>query len=357
MEFLFKEELQEKTIKDFPQTRYQGSKFKLLQWIWDSVSFLDFHSVADLFGGTGSVAYLFKTKGFKVTYNDILKANYQTGLGFIENNDSRIPKSLLEQILNSAPPSNNGIISKNFEDIYFTSEENVWLDKIVQNIFYCCENDTHRQAVLFWALFQACIIKRPFNLFHRKNLYMRLKEVQRSFGNKTTWDKSFEYFFIKFIKEANRAIFDNGTDCRAINENALALENKYDLVYIDTPYISQRGVGVDYHHFYHFLEGISDYYNWENNIDFTRKHHPLKTQKNPWNDRSKIKNAFRELIANFKDSHLAISYRNDGIPAIDELLKIVSQFKKNYKLEKTEKYKYVLSTNGNSHEVLIIAWD
>lgn len=62
MEFLFKESIFEKSISDFPQTRYQGSKYKLLSWIWKNISFLDFENAVDLFGGTGAVSYLFKTQ-------------------------------------------------------------------------------------------------------------------------------------------------------------------------------------------------------------------------------------------------------------------------------------------------------
>ena len=37
-----------------------------------------------------------------------------------------------------------------------------------------------KQALAYFALFQSCIIKRPYNLFHRKNLYVRTKEMKRS---------------------------------------------------------------------------------------------------------------------------------------------------------------------------------
>ena len=38
----------------FPSTRYQGSKRKLLEWIWANVANLEFDSVLDLFGGSGT---------------------------------------------------------------------------------------------------------------------------------------------------------------------------------------------------------------------------------------------------------------------------------------------------------------
>ena len=69
----------------FPSTRFQGSKLKIADWIWESVQGLNFDSVLDAFGGTGSVGYMFKTKKKKVTYNDMLKFNWYIGLALIEN--------------------------------------------------------------------------------------------------------------------------------------------------------------------------------------------------------------------------------------------------------------------------------
>ena len=130
------------------------------------------------------------------------------------------------------------------------------------------------KAIAFHALFQAAISKRPYNLFHRRNLYMRLAKVNRSFGNKTTWDKPFKAHFRHFVAMANSAVF-NGPQCRAINGDATEASGEFDLVYIDPPYLNSRGVGVDYAGFYHFLEGMADYPNWEAKIDLSSKHRRL----------------------------------------------------------------------------------
>jgi adenine-specific DNA-methyltransferase len=55
---------------DFPTTRYQGSKRKLLLWLYKHISPLNFKSVLDVFGGTACVSYLFKIMDKQVTYND-----------------------------------------------------------------------------------------------------------------------------------------------------------------------------------------------------------------------------------------------------------------------------------------------
>lgn len=63
-----------------PSTRYQGSKRRILRWLYDNLNNLEFESVLDGFGGTGSVSYLFKLMQKKVTFNDVLLANYQSGI-------------------------------------------------------------------------------------------------------------------------------------------------------------------------------------------------------------------------------------------------------------------------------------
>jgi hypothetical protein len=46
----------------FPSTRYQGSKNKITDWIWEEIKDLNFQTVLDAFGGTGSVSHLLKRK-------------------------------------------------------------------------------------------------------------------------------------------------------------------------------------------------------------------------------------------------------------------------------------------------------
>ncbi|MBI5328103.1 MAG: amidohydrolase family protein [Deltaproteobacteria bacterium] len=47
----------------FPSTSFQGSKFKIVDWIWGAIKNLDFHTALDTFGGTGCVGYALKEKG------------------------------------------------------------------------------------------------------------------------------------------------------------------------------------------------------------------------------------------------------------------------------------------------------
>ena len=341
------------TIAKFPSTRYQGSKQKFVDWIWDCLKDIPFHSALDAFGGTGCVSFRFKEEGKKVTYNDILPFNYVIGKALIENKKYILEDSevdfLLKKDYSIEYPD---FIEKTFRDIYYTDEENNWLDIVSTNIRQI--ENPYKQAIAYFALFQSCIIKRPYNLFHRKNLYVRQQEVKRSFGNKKTWDTPFETHFRKFVEEANNAVFDNGEQCRSINYDVLDLDTKYDLVYIDTPYLNENGVGVDYADFYHFLNGLVDYNNWGNRIDYTTKHLRLLRQPNIWNDYKTIHKAFEELFSKYSNSTMAISYRSNGNPTIDELVGILEGFGKRVKVHQSSNIKYALSKK-QSNEVLIVA--
>ena len=337
---------------EFPSTRFQGSKLKIVDWIWEAIKDLKFQTALDAFGGTGSVAYMLKEKGKQATYNDILKFNYYIGVALIENDNVIISNEDIDFLLTKHKETTYPtFVPDTFKDIYYTDDENNWIDMVVTNIRSM--DDKYKQALAYFALFQSCIIKRPFNLFHRKNLYLRFAEVKRDFGNKTTWDTPFDVHYRKFVEEANNAVFSNRQKNRALNLDVFDLQENFDLIYIDTPYISKKGVGVDYLGFYHFLEGLVNYENWPTMIDYKTKNRKLKSKSSVWIDKNKIYSAFDKLFEKFQDSILVISYRSDGIPSIDELADILRRYKRSIHEIKRKDYKYVLSTN-EIEEVLLI---
>ncbi|GAI02761.1 unnamed protein product, partial [marine sediment metagenome] len=170
----------------------------------------------DLFGGTGSVSYLFKKMGKTVTYNDYLHFNYLSGVALIENSQFQLEPEDIGFILTDIEGVKYpAFVEETFEGFFFTKEENRWIDRRVKNIkllrnFYKGKELYFKQALAFHALFQSCLVKRPFNLFHRKNLYIRLNNVERSFGNTYAWAKTFEHYYKKFSAEANSLVFSNG---------------------------------------------------------------------------------------------------------------------------------------------------
>jgi len=337
----------------FPSTRYQGSKAKLVDWTWTQIRELNFTTALDALGGTGIVGYRLNQKRKSVTYNDILRFNFLFGLALIENDDVLIRPEDSEWVLHRHYNINYpSFVQNTFRDIYFTDAENRWIDQAINNI--ASVTQTYRRALLFFALAQACLIKRPYNLFHRKNLYLRFAKVERSFGNKTSWDKLFEEWFRFFVDEANQAVFQGAGQCKAICGDVADLEGDYDLIYIDPPYISRKGIATDYADFYHFLEGLCHYDEWEERIDWGSKHRRMVRCVNPWTDKAQIYSAFNDCFENFAQSILVVSYRSDGIPSIDELRFLMARYKSDVRVAVFGDYRYALSTNTRSQEVLLI---
>ena len=346
-------------IKKFPTTRYQGSKRKILPWIYNCIKDLEFNTVLDAFGGSGMVSYLFKKMGKSVTFNDILQFNQIIGDSIISNNDCLLTDLDVKYILRKRENENmNTFISDNFQGIYYLEEENVWIDTVIYNINdlskkYKGEELKYKKAIAYNALFQSCLIKRPYNLFHRKNLEMRTRDVQRNFGNKTTWEKPFQNHFKKFVSEINNAVCFSQVPCCSINKDVFDIDNvDYDLVYIDSPYIKQnqnQNESSDYLKCYHFLEGISKYENWCKLIDYSTINKRIKKNILPNHfTRKEALNTFEKLIAKFQNSIIVISYKYGGKPSIEELVKMLDKYKGQVDVY-DKHYQYALNKqNGNA---------
>lgn len=351
-------------LSEYPTTRYQGSKRKILPWIYENLKDIKFETVLDGCGGSGSVSYLFKKMNKSVTYNDNLKFNYLIGKALIENQRYKFSDQDIFNLLNSNlnPPN---LINNLFNNIYYLDDENKWLDMMGFGILnmnhYTGKVLEFKKSIAYYALFQACLTKRPFNLFHRNNLYIRTADVERNFGNKTTWEKDFTETFRKFIKEANSKIFNSSKVCTSMNESIFELKNvNYDLIYLDVPYFNREGTNEtsNYLKCYHFLEGLVNYNQWEDMIDTETPNLRLQNLNRGVNfTKDNIYQSFDFLIKKFQKSKIVISYKRGGIPSIEYIVKTMKKYKNNV-YTRSQHYTYALNKqNGNgkkNKEVLII---
>lgn len=343
----------------YPRTRYLGSKRKLLSWIVAETRNLQFDSVLDAFGGTASVSYAFKKIGKEVTYNDLLVSNYQTGLALIENSKARLSDNDISWVVSRKKgiryPS---FIQDTFRGFYYKDRENAWLDMAITNIGLI--RNRRKRALALHALFQSCLIKRPFNLFHRRNLNMRLARVKRDFNNQKSWNRPFRMRFEQFAREANVAVFSNGRDNTALNYDVFDIPSRtYDLVYLDPPYILEEGRCVDYYSAYHFLEGLCQYQKWNEMIDYETYNRRLLANGNghSWGktaDADDVEKSFDMLFRRFQDSILLVSYVSPGIPSVLKLKELLEQYKRRVSLH-SRSYRYVLNTRPRIREVLLVA--
>lgn len=355
-------------LSGIPTTRYQGSKRKILPWIYDCIKEIEFNTVLDAFGGSGVVSCLFKRMGKRVTYNDLFHFNHIIGESLIENNNIKLTDSDVDYILTpqKITPS---FIAETFHGIYFLDEENRWLDMVVHNIdslnnLYSNRTVKYKKAIAYNALFQSCLVKRPYNLFHRKNLDMRTRDVDRNFGNKTTWDKPFADHFRAFVHNINQSVFDSKIKCRAICKDVFDINpHKYDLVYLDPPYLkasSDTNDSSDYLKCYHFLEGLACYDHWARLIDLDSRNVRIRKDYAPNHFVPKEAYAtFDQLIKKFRKSVIVLSYRYGGTPTIDELSQLLTRYK-THLVVYDRHYTYALNKqNGNAalnREYLLIGY-
>lgn len=338
-------------LNDFPTTRFYGSKRRQLQWLASELKHLKGITALDAFGGTGAVSFLLNRLGWRVTYNDIFEFNVVSARAIFGENEKLISQSELSDFLGRIRPF-DGFITQTFPDLYFTNDENRWLDGAMiqlQNL------DAQRKNVLLYLIFQACLKKRPFNLFHRANLHLRSSQVPVKFGNRTTWNKTFgEHIYTSY---ADLCKLDRSElNAVSINDPTCAKEisGGFDLIYVDPPYFKKSKAKTDtYLQRYHFLEGLARYSEWDSLIDFSS---PIKSMKFPYRNeivrKTSLISDLERLVSQHENSSFILSYVSDEDPTEEELY---SFFKKNFDKVRLSRRSFnkVLS-NKKSFELLLI---
>lgn len=304
-------------IGTFPATRYYGSKRKLLRWVYDCVKSLEFETVLDGFGGSGSVSQLFRAMRKEVTYSDAFQFNVDIARSTLTN-EKLIGREQVEQFLATVSPV-EGAVARNFRNIFFLDGENRWIDGFVETL-RSSDVSMFERATLKNLLYQSCLKKRPFNLFHRANLSIRTnKNVRRSFGNFTTWEKSFEEHMLQTYDELSSYRPERLRSAAVLSpDDVCAIAPGYDLVYLDPPYVStsERANRDNYWLRYHFLEGLARYDDWERGImkDSKVRKFIEPPHFSAWSSRKTFKEKLFDLIETHRRSIVVLSYVKGAYP-------------------------------------------
>ncbi|PFG11398.1 adenine-specific DNA-methyltransferase [Marinobacter sp. LV10MA510-1] len=336
----------------YPKTRYYGSKKRVIEWVLSLLQPLNYHTILDAFGGTGLVSLSQKIAGKKVYYNEILKSSNYTAKSILADHTAIEEKDILEFCGSVVP--NFGFISKKFQGFYYTDFENSWLDGAALSLKRYAGL---KNVQLTHCLLQACLQKRPFNIFHRRNLNFRLNcNRNTKFGNWKTWEKTFQELMLDAVSELGKANFRGKHTVEFLEpSDASSISSVYDLVYLDPPYISNGSGGqVDYLDRYHFLEGFVSYDTWPYLIDENSRIGNLKKSAGlyEWNRKSTFRDRLYSLVDAHKKSIVVLSYVSSGYPSQKDL---ISYFQKKFKkvVVSSCKLNHVLSP-GSKTEIIII---
>ena len=301
----------------YPQLRFMGSKFRLLPWIYEVLATVEFHTVLDPFSGSGAVAYLFKTMGKQVTASDFLNFSATIAKATIENPGVRLTDADIDLLISYDPRSRRFIENK-FSGIFFTAADLRFLDRAWCNLQKL--KDEYKRAVALAAMIRSCAKRQPRGVFTVAGDPEHYKDGRRDLR------LSLQEHFVEQVETYNAAAFDNDCANRALRSDVFDLDpGTYDLVYLDPPYVPRSDDNC-YVKRYHFLEGLSCY--WQD-VEILESSRVKKLRKlyTPFSYRSSALNAFDRMFSAFSRSNLALSYSSNGYPDLDILVGLMKRYK------------------------------
>lgn len=329
-------------VHAYPKLRYMGSKFRLLPWIHSILCDLQFDSALDAFSGSGTVSYLLKAMGKQVTSNDFLNFSATIARATIENPGVTLTQDDVDFLL-EYDPRHQRFIERTYAGIFYTQEDLRFLDRVWWNIRKLGNN--YKQAIAISALVRSCAKRQPRGVFTVAGDPERYKDGRRDLR------LSIREHFLEQVEVYNGAAFDSGRDNCALHGDVFEIApSGYDLVYFDPPYVPRSDDNC-YVKRYHFLEGLSCY--WEGvEIMETSRVKKVKKYHTPFSYRKSAQDAFSRLFSLFADSMLVLSYSSNGYPSLDVLVDSMQQFKSSVVVhEKGHRYHFGTHSAAKRNEV------
>ncbi|MDE4144834.1 DNA adenine methylase [Phaeobacter gallaeciensis] len=323
-------------LSQFPELRYMGSKKRLLPWIHDVFSNLDFETALDPFSGSGSVAYLLKSMGKRTISSDFLNLSSTLAKALIENGTAHLDGPAMKRLL-AEPANTHHFIEETFDGVFFTKEDLRFLDRISCNLRQL--DSVHQQALAMAALMRSCVKRQPRGVFTISGDLSKYDDGRRDLR------LSIEEHFFEQVEVYNEAVFANGRRNKACRSDAFEVDTRgVDLVYLDPPYVPRADDNC-YIKRYHFLEGLSCY--WQGlDIDFTTKVRKIPKRFTPFSYRKQAVEAFERLFLRFQKQKIVLSYSSNGFPDLDQLTEILHQTKSDVRVFKRD-HTYHFGTHRN----------
>ncbi|MCW9057341.1 MAG: DNA adenine methylase [Gammaproteobacteria bacterium] len=315
----------------YPQLRFMGSKYRLLPWIHKILSGYQFETAIDAFSGSGCVGYLFKAMGKQVVTNDFLNLSTTVAKALIENPGHQLSEVSLEQLL-TYDPRHKHFIERTFSGIFYTPEDLRFLDRVSWNINKL--GDAYERAIALAALIRSCVKRQPRGVFTIAGDPEHYKDGRRDLK------LSLQEHFLEQVDVYNEAAFDNGQPNVARHGDIFAWDGApADLVYMDPPYVPRADDNC-YMKRYHFLEGLSCYWEGKSIMEDSRVK-KIDKPFTPFSYRRTAIDAFDQLFRKFADSTLVLSYSSNGYPDLAELRQLMRRYKQSVDVfERAHRYHF-----------------
>ena len=340
-------------VEAYPRFRYMGSKRRVIPHLLDVIGQLEFYTALDAFSGTGVVAYALKALGKSVVANDYLAFAMTVARATVENDSTTLSLDEIDAIASGENVDGRDFIQKTFQGVFFNDVDNAFLDSAWSQVSLL--SDDRKKAIATSALCLAAVRKQPRGVFTvagvrngigyddgRRNLSMRLSDQ-----------------FRLAAEAINACVFDNGSRHRAIRSDiTLPPKEAYDLVYLDPPY-SPPQYDNDYIKRYHFLEGLTSYWQGEVVLSST-KTRKLPKRYTPFGYQKTFLEALGTVFDHFRNSHAVIlSHSTNSWLTESDIVRMIRNTRTNVQVFAVP-YKYTFGTHPqamrrSAHELIFVA--
>lgn len=303
--------------------RYLGNKTKLLNFIDDV---MEKHSISgevfmDLFSGTVSVGDHMKDR-YRVYANDFMYYSYVFSKAKLMNNT--IPAFIkFKKIYGDDPfewlnkreyiPNEHYFIFNNYtpkaDRKFFTEENALKIDGMRIDIEELYQEESITGNEYFYLL--GSLLESVTKVSNTSGTYEAFFKFWESRANKE--------FVIEPLEMKSCPTIDDGNVSFNEDANSLIRRVSGNIVYIDTPYTVTQYASA-----YHILETIARYDFPEIAGKTGRRQRGRKMSD--YSRKQKVKDSFEDMFRQIQFDHILISYSNQSLVSIDELVKLASNF-------------------------------
>lgn len=302
--------------------RYLGSKVKMLEQIESVIdkNNIEGETFADLFAGTGCVGDYFKSR-YKIISNDFLYYSYvfnkaklmNAGIPQFKCFNKKYCKNIFEW-LNSREyvPDDTYFVYKNYTPIgnrmFFTEKNGIKIDGVRKTIESLYGDGVLEEKEYFFLV--ASLLESVTKVSNTSGTY----EAYFKF-----WDSRAEKDFILEPLELNSVdeLKENVVLCEDVNK--LVRNISGDIAYIDPPYTVTQYVSA-----YHMLETISK--DDSPAIKGVGGKRGRGDKNSLYAQRTQAKRIFEDLFRQIQFEHVLISYSNQGLVPLEELIELARKF-------------------------------
>jgi adenine-specific DNA-methyltransferase len=324
----------------FKSFNYIGSKFRLLDFIIDSIqdyagqSITELGSFGDFFSGTGVVSQRLLEEGAsKVVSADVQYYSYLISSVFTDNevNVSKV-KAIITRLNSITIDSSKDtdFVYNNYtlggsERVYLSPENGLKVDRIRKEIGLLSGNGITQME---YNLLLKTLLYATSKVSNVASVYgAYLKKLKKSAQTPLVLQSS---FVDNLLPSANKK---HVSYCRDINESCLFSED-VQVVYLDPPY-NQRNYSTNYH----LLETIA-----RQDFPEIKGKTGLRAENNPepksFCSKKNIYSAFENTVSSIKSKYLFISYSSEGILTKDQMLEILGKTRTNVICKEIEYSKF-----------------